>query len=983
MKKILSIICFSLSIVYLGYSQEYIEMIESGNFTVDQIIKGAEDYFNVRAKGKGTGYKQFKRWEYNAQRLMDENGKLNSDQYYDEIWQQYNAELNRNSESVIRSSDFWTELGPESYSATTGWNPGVGRITAFYVNPQDNDFVLIGAESGGIWKTENGGANWISLTDNFSNLAVESIAVHPNQENTYFFGSTSGRIYKSTDGGNSWSLLGTAGNSRIRRILINPENPQIMFACSQNAGFYRSEDEGKFWTKKGSDNYAYDILFKPGDYNTVYASGYGFHKSTDGGQTFAKYESNNTKYYLLNVISPQHLIKAYDAVDNGFTSGHVDIPLSPDSIAGKLVLYSDTISGQSFACTIPGNTTELKGNIALIHRGNCVFVDKVMRAQNAGAKAVIMINNVAGNPFGMGGGNSEIKIPAVMISQADGLQLIETMKTDTLIMKLQIDSKAFSAMQNSPKAIAVSPDNPDVVYLLEAKEGSFSGFFKSNDSGTNFYKIPHTMNFLGYSTIGDDDGGQAPRNMEIAASPFDADEVHIGGILTWQSFDGGKTFSCTSDWVPNRAVSENIGYCHADINRMQFVGEKLFVGSDGGVFKAENTKEVSEDFYNDFTEGLGIRHFYKIGISATDPVIVSGGSQDNGTSWYSAQSGWNDWLGADGMETFIDKNNKKIMYGTIQFGGIYSKDENDNIRYINAPDEREGNWVTPFEQDPIETNTIYIAYEAIYKSKNKGYSWTQISPDYGTKFNHLKIAKSDNNVIYAAYVNEMYKTIDGGKNWAKVTGFSGNINSIAIHPRDPQKVAIAVTGTQKVYVSQNGGNSWTKYLKNLPNFSALALVWQDDNIGGLYLGMNYGVFYINNTMTSWLPYSTNLPNVIINELEINETEQKIYAATYGRGLWVSSLIDPDPDNTSEINDIKISLSPNPISDKLNISINNVENHQFTVELYDLKGQRLRKYKFENDNTSLFVGGLTNGMYFVKVSSPKYHITKKININRNS
>lgn len=981
MKKIFLFIVVSLSMINSGYSQQYIEMIESGNFTVDQIIKSAEDYFNVRGRGKGTGYKQFKRWEYNAQRMVNDNGKLNSDLYYNEIWQQYNDELNRNSESIIRSSDFWTELGPKNYNASTGWNPGVGRITAFYVKPQNNNFIIVGAESGGIWKTENGGANWESLTDNFSNLAVESITVHPNEENTYFFGSTSGRIYKSTDSGNSWSLLGTAGTSRIRRILINPENPQIMFACSQNAGFYRSEDQGKTWTKKGNDTYAYDILFKPGDYNTIYASGYAFHKSTDGGLNFTKYESSNNKYYLLNLISPQHLIKAYDAVDNGFTSGHVDIPFSPDSIAGKLVLYSDTISGQSFACTNPGNTNELKGNIALITRGNCVFVDKVIRAQNAGAKAVIVINNVAGNPFGMGGGNPEIKIPAVMISQTDGQQLIELLKTDTIIMKLQIDSQAFSTMQNSPKAIAVSPDDPEIVYLLEAMDGKFSGFFKSKDSGNSFTKLPHTMNYLGYSTIGDDDAGQAPRNMEIAANPFDADEVHIGGILTWQSLDGGKTFTCTSDWVPGRAVFENIGYCHADINRMQFIGEKLFIGSDGGIFKAENTKELSKDYYKDYTNGLGIRHFYKIGISQSNPVIVSGGSQDNGTSWYSELTGWKDWLGADGMETFIDKNNNGILYGTIQYGGMYSKDENDNIRYIDAPDQREGNWVTPFEQDPAEANTIYVGYEAIYKSQDSGYNWSQISQDYGTKFNHLKIAKSDNNVIYAAFSNEMYKTIDGGNNWLKISGFSGNINSIAIHPRDPQKIAIAVSGSQKVYVSQNGGNSWTGYLKNLPNFSALAVVWQDDNIGGLYLGMNYGIFYINNSMTSWIPYSTNLPNVIVNELEINETEQKIYAATYGRGLWVSPLIDPDPEITSELYDLHITLSPNPVFDKLDIYIQDTEQHQFTVEIYDIKGQKLRKFKFDNNDFSLYVGDLMDGMYFVKLSCPKYHVTKKININK--
>ena len=61
MKKIFLIIVVCLSMINSGYSQQYIEMIESGNFTVDQIIKSAEDYFNVRGRGKGTGYKQFKR----------------------------------------------------------------------------------------------------------------------------------------------------------------------------------------------------------------------------------------------------------------------------------------------------------------------------------------------------------------------------------------------------------------------------------------------------------------------------------------------------------------------------------------------------------------------------------------------------------------------------------------------------------------------------------------------------------------------------------------------------------------------------------------------------------------------------------------------------------------------------------------------------------------------------------------------------------
>ena len=117
----------------------------------------------------------------------------------------------------------------------------------------------------------------------------------------------------------------------------------------------------------------------------------------------------------------------------------------------------------------------------------------------------------------------------------------------------------------------------------------------------------------------------------------------------------------------------------------------------------------------------------------------------------------------------------------------------------------------------------------------------------------------------------------------------GSINSIAIHPTNPEKIAVATTSNSKVFVSEDGGLSWLNYKFNLPGFSALALVWDNNGEDGLYLGMDYGIFYIDNTFNEWQPYSTNLPNVIINELEINSADGKIYAGTYGRGNLGFSL----------------------------------------------------------------------------------------------
>ena len=99
-------------------------------------------------------------------------------------------------------------------------------------------------------------------------------------------------------------------------------------------------------------------------------------------------------------------------------------------------------------------------------------------------------------------------------------------------------------------------------------------------------KLDHTgKNYFGYSSdAADDNRGQAPRDMDIIVNPSDAEDVHIAGILSWRSTNGGTDFNITSQWVPQNAINQNIGYCHADIDIMIYHNDKIYVGSDGGSF---------------------------------------------------------------------------------------------------------------------------------------------------------------------------------------------------------------------------------------------------------------------------------------------------------------------------------------------------------------------------------------------------------------
>ncbi len=807
-------------------SQEYLEMIDDGSYSVIKIIETAENYFVDKDKGRGTGYVQFKRWEYNAKRLMNEDGYLPLIEDRLAELENYNVYLNNTSENRQVLTDDWEELGPDYWNATSSWNPGVGRITGIAIDAANSNHIVIGANTGGVWRTMDGGQTWIPLGDYFSNLRVYSVAIAPLNSDTYFFGSNNGLIYKSIDSGATWNLLGDMGNSIVNKLLIHPTDSSIMFATAQNGGIKKSIDGGANWTSAVTDSKGYDIEFKPGDPSIVYASGNGFHVSTDGGLSFT------------------------------------------------------TIAGFS----------------------------------------------------------------------------------------------------NDAKMIGVSPDNDSVVYVLEADGGSFGGIYFSNDSGNSFTELDHTgRNYFGYDTAGYDSGGQAPRDMDVTVNPTDSNEVHIAGVLTWRSLDGGVSFTCTSDWVPGNAANANIGYCHADVDILEFNGSTLYAGTDGGIFKAVNTGNLNSDYYEDITTGIGIRQFYKIGISQTIDVIVTGGSQDNGTSFYTEANGWKDWIGADGMEGFVDKDNTNLMFGMIQFGGMYRTSNGGNsVNYLPGPGSGSGNWVSPFEQDPSITNTIYLGYTMVYKSNNNGGAWTSISQNFGGNLNHLKIAPSNNQIMYAAKGIYFYKTDDGGiSDWVQLTTPGGNVNSIAIHPTNPNLIAVATTSTNKVFVSNDGGITWTNYLFNLPNFSALALVWDDNGNNGLYLGMDYGIFYIDNTFTEWQPYSNNIPNVIINELEINSVDEKIYAGSYGRGLWASPIVPHVLNTTTFLSQDQIALYPNPTNTLVTLSFQ--KNIEVAIRMFDVLGKLViyqPNVSITNEH-AIDISELKNGIYFIRINSEIGTITKKL------
>lgn len=768
----------SVASLQIALAQEWAELMQNPNVPLPEVEAAFEEYFKDRDKGRGTGWKQFKRWQYQM-RFHTKVGGVRINPRLE--WEEHLKFQETYPTKSDKAAGNWNSLGPTDWDATSGWNPGVGRITSIAINPDNNQEIYITSPGGGCWKSTDGGSTWSPKTDDLATLVMYGVCIDPQNTSTIYIATSGGGVQKSTNGGDTWSNTGSQipASATTYKVLVHPSNSNIVFAANY-WGLYRSTNGGTSWTEV-IDARMEDIEFKPGDPSVVYASGRDFYKSTDGGENFTK-------------------------ITNGIS-----------------------------------------------------HTDRTM--------------------------------------------------------------------------IAVSPANPNYVYVVQADGSEFGYLYRSTDSGTSFsiraQNNGSNTNYFGYEADGTGNGGQAWYDMAICVSNTNANEVHIGGIITWRSTDGGVNLVATAEWFyPN-----GTGYNHADIHALEYVDGVLYAGTDGGIYKSTNTGNT----WTDLSAGLGIRQFYRIGVSKTNPDIVAGGSQDNGSSILKP-SGWIDWLGADGMETIIDFTNPDIIYGTSQNGSLYKTTNGGASRLGISEPSGNGNWVTPWLMDPDNPTTLYLGYEEVHKTTNGASTWTAISSFGGRSITEMAIAQSNKQYLYVSKEmpdswspSRLYRTTDGGSTWQTLIndGSLGRINYIAVHPDNESVVAVATsTG---VFKSTDAGANWTNITGNLPGITKRCVVFEAGTHEGLYVGLNVGIYYRDKDMANWDSFMAGLPNVQISELEIHEGSQKIRAATYGRGLWESFLYNvAQPDISLNNSSLDFEYVDVDASASLTINITNTGNAPLSI-----------------------------------------------------
>ncbi|GAB4298789.1 MAG: hypothetical protein Kow0068_22570 [Marinilabiliales bacterium] len=555
--------------------------------------------------------------------------------------------------------------------------------------------------------------------------------------------------------------------------------------------------------------------------------------------------------------------------------------------------------------------------------------------------------------------------------------------------------------------LATAPSNANVVYAIIAAgsntitDEGFSTYIgkyiiKTQDKGQTWTTV---------NTPPDDYGKNwaylAWHALTIAVDPNQENNVFIGGLDLHKSTDGGNSWTKLSDWTL-MYYGGGDEYVHADQHCIKFKpgssSEAVF-GCDGGVFYTSSANQ-SQPVFIEKNNSYNTLQFYTCDISPTaGSNAYLGGLQDNGTLLYQGNplSPADMISGGDGAFCFFDEDQNDLFltsyydnqYYAIYGGGQYEiidqfycglfinpsdYDSQNNYLYCNAMDV-EGNYQDQLVRITGIPNTI-------------NGSFIQLNTGSTVPYSHLKLSPNNNNVLFiGTQSGRLFKVTNANttpvvSEIGSISFPPGNISCIAIGGSDDTLlVTFSNYGIPSVWYSDNGGNSWTDKSGNLPDMPVRWAIFHPYNSEQAMLATEIGILSTNElrqSTTHWYPANTNLPNVRIDMLQIRKSDNKVLAATHGRGLFTTTFLYDPYTGKDNIGTEKpgIAVYPNPTSGNVIISDN--KNMINKVIVNDIQGKTI--FFKDNIGQSQLTVNLSNnskGIYFFTIFSGNNKILEKV------
>ena len=471
--------------------------------------------------------------------------------------------------------------------------------------------------------------------------------------------------------------------------------------------------------------------------------------------------------------------------------------------------------------------------------------------------------------------------------------------------------------------LAISPQNPDVVYAVIELDNRKGGTWRSANRGASWEKRSDAVS-----------GGTGPHYyQELEASPHAFDRIYIIDVRMQVSDDGGKTF---------RRVKETAK--HSDNHALAFRPDDpnwLLAGTDGGIYESFDLAESWR-----FIANLPVTQFYKLALDDAEPFYnVYGGTQDNNTQGGPTRTDsvngirnadWFITLFADGHQPAVEPGNPDIVYSEWQEGNLVRTDRTTGgIVYIQPqpepgdPPER-FNWDAPILVSPHSPTRLYYASQRVWRSDDRGDSWTPISPDLtkdqdrmllpvmGRQWSSTApwdfVAMSAYNTITSLAESPIQEGLlwagtddgllqvsgDGGTNWKAIpvgdlpgvpeTAF---VNDIKADLFDADTVYVCLDnhkyGDFKPYLvkSTNRGRSWKSIAGDLPPRHLVWRLVQDHAKSDLlFAATEFGIFFTVDGGGKWIRLPGGVPTISFRDLAIQRRENDLVGASFGRGFYV-------------------------------------------------------------------------------------------------
>jgi hypothetical protein len=662
----------------------------------------------------------------------------------------------------------------------------------------------------------------------------DRIAFHPTDPNIIFIGTPNGGLWKTINGGTSWncltSFLPIAGVSGVVVDWSNPNNILIL-------------------TGSGDDQFV--TAGTPGIFSSI-----GVFRSTDGGINWHK----TTTPWPSTIGPAPFQLKQSPRFANKIL------------MATSYGLFSSSNYGETWVTVL---------------QNSCYDVDFVPGTDTVWVALGGTLNPIKRSSFGGAIGTfANVSFGAAVLTP------------------IPLAANRISlAVTNVNLATST-----ELVYIFAGPvtgNGTFNGLYKTNSSG--FISLQrNTPNLFDNSLGGNFNFNQSTYDNCIAVNPDLPNTILTGGAKIFKSIDGGGTIINGAGYSEAEVGFDLTKYVHGDIHDLAYnpLNNYLYAAGDGGIsYSADNGLT-----WANISTGLTTSMFYDIAGVESNQYAILGGLQDNGNKYRNTNSSNFIHIGAfDGFHGAISPSNPtRGYYSANQFfirsGVLGASTGAVGINPVTAANQ----WAWKMNTDLLDGDFLYgspLGTDSTFISFNAGTNWSE--KHLGGGQNEIVHCPSDANRMYimggiSLATNALRRSDNQGFTWTTNLltnpGIPSTVaqipNDVQVSPINSNLVFTCFAGFEagnKVFLSGNAGANWVNISYNLPNIPILCLAI--DNSDNVYAGTDFGVYVKLNGANVWYLFSNKLPRTRVNDLMINRANGILYAATYGRGVWHTNVVN--------------------------------------------------------------------------------------------